>query len=538
MQATAARFMQRINSPIYHNLFFKKERIDLNSMFTTRVIWFFSLQFFAFGAFAQLDSAAAGYTRFYYENGVISSEGVLSNGIPDQFWQTYYENGLLKTAGNRSNGVIDGEWRFFRVDGSPERTINYELGKRTGIETEYSASGNLIAEIPWDNDVRSGTGRYFYETGELYRTVNFVNNKEEGKGFEYAQDQRIITFLSYQDGFLRSIEKVNRLNTSGQKTGYWVEFYPNGQIKEEGYFTNGVRNGIFKFFNKKGDLDRIEQYRADELVTDSEASIMLDIRKEFYADGTLKLVGSYREGSRQGVFREFDKEGTIVNSFIYENNVKLGEGVVDAEGREQGMWKLFFASGELQAEGEFIDGQRTGQWKFYFFDGKLGQKGTYRDGLPNGQWTWYYANGDVKRDEGYRRGKEDGEFVEYDAQGNLIHKGAFIDGYKNGPWFYHVNDHKEEGEYIDGEKTGEWMYTYDNGKKYFAGEYLNGVPIGRHRWYYYGGQVKLEGKHTGGERDGDWKFYNEDGTVQVVVKYKNGEQVKIDGAKLPVELEN
>jgi RNase P/RNase MRP subunit p29 len=26
--------------------------------------------------------------------------------------------------------------------------------------------------------------------------------------------------------------------------------------------------------------------------------------------------------------------------------------------------------------------------------------------------------------------------------------------------------------------------------------------------------------------------------VQVVVKYKNGEQVKIDGAKLPVELEN
>lgn len=489
-------------------------------------------------ALGQLDSTALGFTRFFYEDGTVSSEGQMVNGQPDGYWQTYYPDGTLKTRGNRVDGILNGVWDFFRQDGTPERSITYADGKRDGLEKTFSADGNLIAEISWKVDSKEGEARYYYESGELYRTLEFVANKEEGKGFEYGKDGRIITFLSYKDGFLRSIEKVNRLNSSGQQTGYWVEFYPNGRVKWEGNFTGGLKNGIFKFYTKRGDLDRLEKYQAGELIEDADETVVLDIRKEYYADGSVKMIGSYREGSRQGVFRSYDQEGQVESSTLYENNIKVGEGIMDKEGREQGDWILFYPTGETFAEGAYEDGKRIGLWKFYHQNGKLSQKGNYRDGLSHGDWTWYFENGSVKREEGYRKGKEDGEFIEYDQVGEVIHKGAYIDGYKNGPWFYLVNDHKETGEFIDGEKTGQWEAVYsDTGKTYFKGEYLNGVAIGKHKYFYPNGRVKLEGKYTGGVRDGDWKYYDESGYTEIVVKYKNGEKVRINGGKLPKDFE-
>ena len=31
-------------------------------------------------------------------------------------------------------------------------------------------------------------------------------------------------------------------------------FYENGQLKEEGYFTNGIQNGLWKYYYENGQL--------------------------------------------------------------------------------------------------------------------------------------------------------------------------------------------------------------------------------------------------------------------------------------------
>ena len=46
-------------------------------------------------------------TKFFYANGVLSSEGPMINGLPDGFWKTYYEDCNLKTAGNRKNHLFE-----------------------------------------------------------------------------------------------------------------------------------------------------------------------------------------------------------------------------------------------------------------------------------------------------------------------------------------------------------------------------------------------------------------------------------------------
>jgi len=502
--------------------------------FTTGISFFL---FLSLSLEAQIDTASIHFTQFFYPSGVLSSEGSLINGKPEGYWKTYYELGSLKTEGNRSNGLLQDEWKFYREDGKLERILVYENDLRKGIEMVFSENGNLIAKIPWVEDLKRGEANYFYESGELYRTLSFLENKEEGRGFEYAKDGRIITYLNYNSGFIRSIEKLNRKNKTGKKTGYWVDLYPNGKVEMDGYFTNGIRNGIFKFYDKRDNLDRIEKYVGGELIIDASETVMLDIRKEYYPGGGLKLVGSYRDGSKQGVFREYDKGGKITTAYLYDGNVKLGEGIIDAEGREQGPWKLFYPTGELKAEGAFIDGKREGPWSFFFVSGKKEQKGNYRGGLANGSWTWFFESGETEREEGYRRGKEDGLSIEYNSEGSVLEKGEYIDGLKNGPWLYHVNDHKEEVYFIDGEPTGDWLFTHENGNKLFKGSYLSGIPIGKHKYWYANGNSKEEGKYQSGEKEGNWKYYDEVGALLMVINFKSGEKIKIDGAKLPQNFE-
>ena len=123
--------------------------------------------------------------------------------------------------------------------------------------------------------------------------------------------------------------------------------------------------------------------------------------------------------------------------------------------------------------------------------------------------------------------------TEYDSLGNLITKGEYLFGLKEGPWFYEINDHKEQGSYISGMKSGIWEMTYlSSNKKMFVGEFLNDIPIGEHIYYHPNGSVKEIGKYEYGDKQGEWKKFDESGTVLVTYLFKRGVEIKRDGFKI------
>ena len=93
-------------------------------------------------------------------------------------------------------------------------------------------------------------GNEFDENGLLKKSIFYKENLEDGLGKEYAKDGRIISILEFQKGYLRSVQKVNRKDEQGQRNGLWKTWNNRGILKEEGYWSNGVRNGIFKFYKK------------------------------------------------------------------------------------------------------------------------------------------------------------------------------------------------------------------------------------------------------------------------------------------------
>ncbi|MCA1761462.1 MAG: toxin-antitoxin system YwqK family antitoxin [Cryomorphaceae bacterium] len=471
------------------------------------------------------------YTVYYYDNGNVSSEGYMENGNPNGYWKTYYPNGELKSDGNRKNFLLDSTWNFYNESGLKTSEINYKKGNKHGSVITYQ-NGVKYEVSQFENDVKVGTSKIYFPTGELKKTIPYENGKENGKGFEYERDGRIITLLEYEDGFLRKADRVNRFDDRNKKRGTWIDFHPNGQLALEGYYMNGKKNGIFKKFDRDGNLISLEKYRDGELVVDSEESVILDLRSTYYPNGKVKSTGGYVDGVKEGVHRLYDEDGSISTAITYEKGQKTGEGIVDKKGDLEGEWKLYYPTGELMAEGTFKNSSREGDWIFYFRNGNVESRGKYSEGLPQGEWRWYYPDKSLRRVEYFRRGKEDGESVEYDKDGNVISEGEYISGLREGEWTYKVGDHFEKGNYLDGERHGEWIYEYEDGELNFEGEYVSGLPVGKHEWYYKSGQVKKEGKYSSGVRTGTWKTYDKEGYKILDVKYKNGREVRINGRKV------
>jgi antitoxin component YwqK of YwqJK toxin-antitoxin module len=112
-------------------------------------------------------------------------------------------------------------------------------------------------------------------------------------------------------------------------------------------------------------------------------------------NGQVRAEGHYENGSRDGVWTYYDALGNVQGQGTYENSkMKSGleitfyhNGHKEAEGtwtngQKDGYWIAYFRSGTKQEEGNYLHGKKTGVWREYdpsffyalekvFEDGKL-----------------------------------------------------------------------------------------------------------------------------------------------------------------------
>lgn len=483
------------------------------------------------GVFAQQNIDPNGFNRFYHANGKVASEGMMEDGKPNGYWKTFNENGILISEGNRKNFVIDSLWKFYDDQNKLLMEISYSEGKKNGLRKIYGE--NERVEEHYVNDVREGWTTIYFFNHEKKSEVNFINGKEEGVGREFAEDGRVITLSRYRKGFVVDREVINRLDHQGRKQGLWKYFFDDYVVQQEGTYRNNLRNGYFKSYGPDGNLIEIKKFIDDKEVFDAPELTELDVVRDYYANGNVKTVGSYKNGVPEGIRREYSQDGNLVASYIYSGGKVIGEGLISSEGVKDGAWKEYYVEGQLRSEGFYDKGKPVGKWKFYHQNGRLEQEGEYNaKGLYQGEWKWYYSSGTIWREEAYIDGTPDGFTTEYDSEGTIILQGEYLDGLEEGQWIFQYGDHREEGEYQNGLRNGLWKYFFPNGQIHFEGSYIDGNNNGKHTWYWESGRKKEEVRYIMGQPDGDWIKYNKDGTPFVVVQYQNGIEKKYDGIKI------
>jgi antitoxin component YwqK of YwqJK toxin-antitoxin module len=480
-----------------------------------------------------------GHNVFYHEgDSVISSEGYMRDGRPDGYWKTFNEQGIMISEGNRKDYELDSTWKFYDDTGKLKMEINYLAGKKNGFRKTYR-DDEILEEYIVD-DVKQGETNWYYPDGTLKKKVIFIDGLEEGMAMEYAEDGRTITLIKYKSGFIVERQKINRYDNNNRKHGLWKYFHDNGVVRLEGMYKRGLENGYFKEYDYTGNLITTTKYVDGVKKEDARELAKLDVRKDYYADGQVKIVATYnKEGVPEGIRREYAPDGTIESSYIFRNGTLIGEGVVTEKGERDGIWKEYYDDGKLRAEGKYNKDVKTGSWKYYHFNGQLEQEGDYNgEGLPEGEWRWYYASGDLLREEFYYLGRLDGAMIEYDKDGMVLTQGEYIEGLEDGKWIYIVGEARIEGSYVDGMRNGPWKYTHVPRVfgmpevLRFEGRFVEDNPHGRHTYYWDNGKRKDAGEYIMGRKEGDWVSYNYDGTPFLVITYKNGIELKYDGVKV------
>jgi uncharacterized protein len=525
----------------------------------TRYFFLFTLGMSAFFASGQVTNPN-GYNKFFYDNGKVSSEGLMKNGKPDGYWRNYYRNGNLKIEGNRRNFLLDSTWNFYDEKGRLSKTINYREGKKNGKTVVYDTLLKTTSVEFFVNDTKEGPSITYHKNGRTRSLVPFVKGRQEGTAYEYSEDSLITGISVYKGGILQGYEKINQRDDKNRKQGIWKEFHENLIVKKEQKFNDDSLDGYVKEYDPIGNLLSTKKFNNGKRILHAPEIANVEVYREVFEDGTLKYEGVYSDGDPIGTHYKYKKKWQCDSSLFrrddttdifekrlvcrnapvpdsaieYFDGIVIAKGAVDSLRNRQGLWMEYHNSGEFRGKGIYRDGQRTGEWEFFYSSGKLEQKGRYdKRGRAQGVWKWFYEDGKLWREENYVNGLRDGDLKDYDEEGKLTLQGSFVENRKEGIWVYESPDYREIGKYVNDEPDSLWRSWYLPSKnRRFEGRFEAGVPVGIHQVWHPNGARMYIGTYVGGMKEGDWKFFDEMDYHYLTITYKNDIEVKWQGEKI------
>ena len=130
-----------------------------------------------------------------------------------------------------------------------------------------------------------------------------------------------------------------------------IEYYPNGQKKKEGTYTDGKMDGLWIDWYENG-----QKYHERTFIDGYVEG--LDIR--YHKNGHYNRVITTKRGQTDGL-----------DTFYYENGQKKTEEEMIPYTINDGYVKVWFEDGQKKLEGTYNNGERNGKWTYYNFDGSV-----------------------------------------------------------------------------------------------------------------------------------------------------------------------
>ncbi len=206
----------------------------------------------------------------------------------------------------------------------------------------------------------------------------------------------IVVFLLFTSTLFS--QEINKLDDKGLKDGLWKGVYAQSKRpRYEGTFSHGNEVGTFKFFDDT-------------------------------AVGTVIAT------------REFNaKDNSCYTIFYNQKKNKVSEGKVINKLFE-GEWKYYHEDSDKIMTLEFYtNGKLNGVRKVYYPNEKIAEEATYKNGIKNGVYKKYSDTGIVFEECTYINGEFDGAAIYKNSKNEVVAKGVFKKGKKEGIWEFTNN---------------------------------------------------------------------------------------------------
>ncbi|MEZ4790146.1 MAG: toxin-antitoxin system YwqK family antitoxin [Flavobacteriales bacterium] len=166
-------------------------------------------------------------------------------------------------------------------------------------------------------------------------------------------------------------DTLNRVDEMGRKQGFWKVTAPNadkpgysdGQLIEEGRYTNSKRIGLWKRYWPNGKVMSEITYQMGR---------PRGAYKTYYPNGRTEEQGNWDLDRNTGKFQRYHPNGQLAQDFVF-----TPEGVRDGE------QKYYHENGQLAVQVNVEQGKEDGTLKRYTPDGQLQQVAEFNDGVIN-----------------------------------------------------------------------------------------------------------------------------------------------------------
>ena len=330
--------------------------------------------------------------------------------------------------------------------------------------------------------------------------------------------------------------------------GKYTEYYKNGQMKVQGSYKEGKRDGEFKAFLKNGKSAGSVFYKDGKIIKSTLVKAMKDnasfspvtdiyykledshtLRKVDYENGLLKTYFIYnKDGIPDGESVEYYEEGNIESIVHFRNNIV------------EGLTITYYENGNIDEEVNYKNNKMNGEAKSYDENGKLNGRTIFKDNIKLEEDVYKeneilkntFKNGElVKQDICAPNGtlKErrilNGDEMEYSTfypNGNVKQKILTKDKIIIKEQIYARNGNIMSNSFFsDGKPVIELFEYYPDGKLFRKISTINKMLNGDSIEYYPNGNIKEKTHFINNKEEGEHFFYDKNGNLIKTDIYKN-----------------
>ncbi len=202
-------------------------------------------------------------------------------------------------------------------------------------------------------------------------------------------------------------------------------------------------------------------------------------------------------------------------------------------GKRSGAHVRYFDNCQVSERGAYLAGLREGPWVFWNEEGKKEREGAYEKNRETGTWVEYHRDTGLKHLEGpYVHGHAQGRFTEYLPRGEKWREVEFSAGRRAGEQQQACDDrggewtvdfkNRREGCIVGNKEDGPWLGYDGNGKLRWKTTFVKGRITGLYEEFHPAGQLLRKGQYVGGVPEGKHEFRGPDGAVYGASSVWNG----------------
>lgn len=370
----------------------------------------------------------------------------------------------------------------------------------------------------------------------MWRIVLFLllvqtafSQKEEVAQYKVLKENLTKKEYLYWDFNKTKVQSVGSYykDKSGETTmkhGKWIYYDREGKIEEERDYYKDMLHGkvLLMYANSK---PRQEGYfylnRPDS------------IYREWNETGKLATEGSYFFGKPYGKWTYYYIDGRIMSEEVSKDSVLLMESfwMPNAEHTQTvingtGEMMTFYSTGGLKEWYHYKDGVKDGPFEEWSIYGYKTLSGAFINGEKEGEWFYAFYSGKTDKITNYKNGKLDGPYKNYYEDGTLYAEGFYSEGKKSGKWVWYTSKGTRDmqGSFKNDLQDGDWTYWFSTGETSYTAKYSEGKRTGTWNYYYKDGKKYKEGPYANDEKHGNWKTWYEDGTLLMNGDYAEGKE--------------